>query len=80
MLADIVIRVNLEWKGNVISTLNVQPANLGIGVFFLACHENNTMFFDFRQQDEEVTERARLPTMKKVRMKERNNTCENSNI
>lgn len=48
MLADIVIRVNLEWKGNVISTLHVQPANLGIGVFSLACQENNTMFFDFR--------------------------------
>ena len=47
--------------------------------FLLACPKNNTMFFAFRPK-EEVTDRAWLPTMKKVRMNERRNTCENSNI
>lgn len=43
MLAGIFIWANPEYDGNVISTWNIELANLRIGVFFLACCGNNTM-------------------------------------
>ena len=43
VLAHIFIWANPEYDGNVISTLNIQLANLRIGGFFLACCGNNTM-------------------------------------